>query len=436
MTQPATGTTASAGGYLDVDNRFQGSHRTGLIAVFFRDARGADTNISPHSDANGTINWSPFALDGKLRNDLRAFVRVNGTWVPNPDANEGWIQAGAFGEGNGPSSKPSIDTDDQMIEQSNWPFESDITKQDEPFTFQALQNLWPGIMRLRNNLPLSDANGNLLCETPGAANAGWSQVLDAEKIGRQFLLYGIRKREGKFLYEVDAYDFATLNNVGERKMGKKGTAAELTYKPEPSGYFMAAVDGEFRPIIKHTFVGGDAWASLGVPVPAVYTVALGAPSGRLHPVVPGQHHRADRVQRCGVGGEGGSGGARRRLRHRRLDRGRFGRRPLHGDDPGRRSERLGRRSDRRHLLGEPRVGPVDAGGVRVGLTRTPPVSAHLSARNHLSPKGISPCRRTTKRSIRSSRSKLPSRPPSTSDSWAASPTTSATARRGRCPTPS
>lgn len=278
MTQPATGTTASAGGYLDVDNRFQGSHRTGLIAVFFRDARGADTNISPHSDANGTINWSPFALDGKLRNDLRAFVRVNGTWVPNPDANEAWIQAGAFGEGNGPSSKPSIDTDDQMIEQSNWPFESDITKQDEPFTFQALQNLWPGIMRLRNNLPLSDANGNLLCETPGAANAGWSQVLDAEKIGRQFLLYGIRKREGKFLYEVDAYDFATLNNVGERKMGKKGTAAELTYKPEPSGYFMAAVDGEFRPIIKHTFVGGDAWASLGVPVPAVYTVALGAPS--------------------------------------------------------------------------------------------------------------------------------------------------------------
>uniref|UniRef100_UPI003C30EB85 Major tail protein n=1 Tax=Mycolicibacterium phage Mycofy1 TaxID=3349809 RepID=UPI003C30EB85 len=260
MTQPLTGTTPAAGGYTTVDNRLQGGHRTGLIAVAFRDALGTSTNISPHN-ANGSVRWSPLAQDGQLRDDLFAHRLENGVWVENTNPNEGWYLAGAFGEGNGPSSRPSIDTDDQMIEQSNWPFESDITKQDEPFTFQALQNLYPAIQRLANNLPLSDANGNPLVELPGEAD-GFSQPVDAEKIGRQFLLYGIRKKEGRYLYEVDAYDLAYLNNKGERKFGKRGTAAELTFKPEPSGYFMAMVDGEYKPIIKHTFIGGPAWDAL------------------------------------------------------------------------------------------------------------------------------------------------------------------------------
>ncbi|AVO21617.1 major tail protein [Mycobacterium phage MooMoo] len=261
MTQPLTGTTPAAGGYTTVDNRFQGGHRTGLIAVLFRDALGASTNISPHN-ANGTVRWSPFAQDGQLRDDLFAQRLVDGVWVENETENEGWYLAGAFGEGNGPKTRPSIDTDDQMIEQSNWPFESDITKQDEPFTFQALQNLQPAIQRLLNNLPLADESGASLVELPGGADAGWSQVVDAEKVGRQFLLYGIRKKAGRYLYEVEAYDYATLSDKGERTFGKKGTAAEMTFKPEPSGYFMAMVDGEYRPIIKHTFVGGAAWDSL------------------------------------------------------------------------------------------------------------------------------------------------------------------------------
>ncbi|WP_198344346.1 hypothetical protein [Mycobacterium dioxanotrophicus] len=276
MTRPATGTDPSSGGYLDTDNRFQGGHRTGLIGVAFRDARGAATDISPHNP-DGSVKFNPLALDNKLRKDLFAQKRVAGVWQINTDPNEGWYLAGAFGDGNGTSTKPSIDTDDQMIEQSNWPFESDITKQDEPFTFQALQNLQPAIMRLRNNLPLADANGNSLVELPGGADAGWSQPLESGKIPRQFLLYGIRKRGAKYVYEVEGYDFATLSNVGERKMGKKGTAAELTYKPEPSGYFMAMVDGKYIPVIRHTWVGGDAWADLGSPV-TQYNVGVGAAS--------------------------------------------------------------------------------------------------------------------------------------------------------------
>lgn len=276
MARPSTGTTPDAGGYTTVDNRFQGGHRTGLIAVAFRDARGAATNISPHN-ADGSVAWNPLATDGQLRPDLFAQKRgADGKWVNNSAPNEGFHLVGAFGDGNGPSTKPKIDTDDQMIEQTNWPFESDITKQDEPFTFQALQNLFPAIMRLRNNLPLSDANGNSLVELPGAADAGWSQPLETSKIPRQFLLYGIRKRGSLYTYEVEAYDFATLNDVGERQMGKKGKAAELTYKPEPSGYFMAMVDGKFIPIIRHTFVGGTAWAEIGKGPVAKYTVDFGA----------------------------------------------------------------------------------------------------------------------------------------------------------------
>ncbi len=276
MAQPATGTTPSAGGYLTTDNRLQGGHRTGLIAVLFRDAQGAPTDISPH-ESNGDVAWSPFAQDGKLRDDLFAQERVGGVWVPNQDDNEGWYLSGAFGDGNGPSQKPSIKTDDQMIEQSNYPFESEITEQSEPFSFQALQNLQPAILRLRNNLPLVDANGDSLVEVPGGADAGWSQTLDPDRIPRQFLLYGIRKRGSKYLYEVEAYDCAYLSDVSERQMGKKGKAAEFTFKPEPSGYFMAMVDGVYKSIIKHTFVGGSAWAELGASV-SQYTVTLGAPS--------------------------------------------------------------------------------------------------------------------------------------------------------------
>ena len=278
MALPSTGTTPESGGYLRTDNRLQGAHRTGLIAVLFRDARGASTNISPHN-ADGSVKWSPFAQDGKLRDDLFAEKLTGGYWLPNPDENEGWYLAGAFGEGNAPSTKPSMDTDPQMIEQSNRPFDPVTTKRDTPFTFQALQNLQPAIMRLHHNLPLVGANGQSLVEIPGQPNAGWSEALDSEDIPRQFLLYGIRKRGGKYLYEIEAYDNSILTNAGEKKYGKKGTASELTYTPFQSGFFMGYQDGEYKPIIRHTFVGGTAWEDLyGSPV-SQYTVELGSPSG-------------------------------------------------------------------------------------------------------------------------------------------------------------
>lgn len=276
MTRPNTGTTFTAGGFNDVDNRFQ-TQRTGLVAALFRDARGEDTDISPHN-SNGSVRWSPLATDGQLRDDLFAWKRVNGVWVLNEDDNEGWFSVGAFAEGDGPSSKPSFDTDDQMIEQSNWPFDTDTTKQDEPFSFTALEQAKPPMRRLRNNLPLVDSNGDPLVELPGAADAGWGQPLDPNTPDRQWLLVTARKRGGKVFYDVDGYSCAKLTGIGESRRGKKGTAAALTYKPQPDGYFMAMVDGEYIPIIKYTWHGGDAWAALGDSAVGQYLVTVGAAS--------------------------------------------------------------------------------------------------------------------------------------------------------------
>lgn len=276
MTRPATGTTFNAGGFNDVDNRFQDS-RTGLVAALVRDARGAATNISPHN-SDGSVLFSPLAEDGTLRADLFAYVRENGVWVENTDDNEGWHLAGAFAEGNGPTSSPSIDSDEQMIEQSNAPFDVVLTREDEPFSFTAIETAKPFLRRLRNNLRLSDASGNSLVEVPGGVDAGWAKPIDAESVDRQVLLVRARKRNGKTLYVVDGYSCAKLTDIGTSRMGKTGEAAELTFKPVADPYFMAVQDSSYVPIIKYTWVGGDAWEAMGTPVPSVYTVTLGSPS--------------------------------------------------------------------------------------------------------------------------------------------------------------
>lgn len=276
MTRPATGTTFTGAGLNDVDNRFN-ENRTGSVAVLVRDARGAETDISPHT-SDGSINWSPLASDGQLRGDLLAQFTRNGVWINNPDANEGFHLVGAFAEGNGPTYKPSYDTDEQMIEQSTAPYDVVPTKDDEPFSFNALETAKPVIRRLRNGLRLAASNGDNLVELPGGADAGWAKPSEPELIDRQVLIILTRNRGGKPFHKVDGYASCTLSDVGNHKVGKKGDSPELTFKPIPDNYFMAYQDGLYVPIVKHTWVGGTGWTDLGTPVPTVYTVTLGSPS--------------------------------------------------------------------------------------------------------------------------------------------------------------
>lgn len=266
MTRPATGTTASLGGYMDLDpkNLFRGK----LQGVFVRDARGLATDISPH-DSTGAVKWSPFAEDGKLRDDLFAFRLVDGFWQANTvTANEGFHQVGAFKKGEGPKRSPKVDSNDFEIEQDNFPFDTAITSEGEPFSFTAVETVKDVVRRLRNDLRLSSDDGTSLVALPGTADAGWGKPIGADPVDRQVLLWHSRSIQGKSLDHIIGYSRAKLTNIGESKFDKEDSdASELTYTPLPDGIFMAQVDGEYRPVLTYEWIGGPAWAAMKAATP-------------------------------------------------------------------------------------------------------------------------------------------------------------------------
>lgn len=276
MAIPATGTTWKAGGFNDIDNSF--FERGGKIAVLIRQALGNSTDLSPHN-SDGSVKWSPFAQDGKLRNDLFAFKKENGYWVENPDPNEGFHLLGAFKEGDGPSITSNFDDDDYMVEQTNAVYDSERTKEDEPFTLTPVETLRPVLRRVRNGLPLNAENGDNLVEYPGQANTVYVKPLDYTPVNYQVLLIREFNKPGGKIQTVKAFDLVKSTDIGAAKMGKKDAeAAELTFKPMPSGLFMGVQDGEYQPIIKAEWIGGSGYAALyGSPV-SEYTVTLGTQS--------------------------------------------------------------------------------------------------------------------------------------------------------------
>lgn len=276
VTQPSTGGTFTAAGFINTDNRFL--ERGKLRAVLIRDARGAVTDLSPFT-STGAFNFSPFAIDGTWRQDLLAFVRVNGIWGANPTANLGFHIAGAFKEGDGPNSKPNIKNDDFMIVQSNFPFDSDLVEEGEQFSFTAVETAKPVIRRLRNNLPLNASNGAALVETPGiggTVGAGWARLLSANNVDRQVLLVSEFRKQGLPVYTVDGYALARLANIGASKKDKKDSeAAELSFDPLPDGYFSAVQDGVYQPILRYTWTGGAGWTALYSSLTGNWLVTLG-----------------------------------------------------------------------------------------------------------------------------------------------------------------
>jgi hypothetical protein len=272
-TQPATGTTYDGAGFSATDSRFL--ERGKLRQVLIRDARGAATDISPTTSA-GAYNFSPFAIDGTWRSDLCAFVRVNGVWGFNPLSNQGFHIAGAFKDGAGPSTKPTIKNDNFMIVQSNFPFDSDLVEEGEQFEFEAVETAKPLIRRLRNNLPLNSSSGGALVETPGAPGVGWARQLGGTNIDRQVLLVSEFRKAGLPVYTVDGYALARLNNIGPSKKDKKDSeAALLGFEPLPDGFFSATIDGVYKPILRYTWVGGTGWAAMYSSVTGNWLVTLG-----------------------------------------------------------------------------------------------------------------------------------------------------------------
>ena len=195
MSIPATGTSWRAGGFGDVDARF--NTRGGLAAILIRDNRGAATNISPWQAGNPpTRNWSPFAQDGNPRDDLFAHVLVDGDWITNPDPNEGFHLIGALTEDGGPERAPDITQDNQMILQSNMPFDSDLTGEGLTINFTGVETVKPLLKRLRMNLALADEDGNSLVEDPGTADFNIGKPIDTESPEYQIILMFARRKRG------------------------------------------------------------------------------------------------------------------------------------------------------------------------------------------------------------------------------------------------
>lgn len=265
MTQPATGTNFVGAGFNDRGPEFL--RRGNPVAVLCRDARGAATDISPHNE-DGSVRWSPFALDNTWRDDLLAIRKSGGYYVTNTEDNEGFINLGAFKDGDGPSWKPNIKSDHFMILQDNFPYDSGLTEEGEPFSLTPVDTASPWVQRLRNNRPFSDPDGNTLIEDPGVSDAGFSRLLNGQNPGRQFLFIRERMWDGQPIYSVQGVALARLDNLGNSKYDKKDSeASELTYMPLPDGRFSAHQDGQYQAILVHTWWGGAGWTALGgVPV--------------------------------------------------------------------------------------------------------------------------------------------------------------------------
>lgn len=272
--RPATGVGFGPGGFGTVDNRFNGT-RTMRTMLAIRDARGVETNISPH-DATGAVLWTPFASDAQLRGDLFAQLRSpSGAWQLNTAANDGWYLFGASAEGESPNEKQGVSTDDQMIDNQIATFDSMLTGIDEVWSVTPVEVNRPVVERIRNHLPLNNSGGGPLVELPGGRDAGYGRLLDADNPDRQLLKITSRAVNGQDLVTVKGASLCKLSELGDVRAGKKGKPGAFSWKVlGGDGVFCAMVSGSYQPIVTWTWYGGAAWLALGGATS--YTVAVGA----------------------------------------------------------------------------------------------------------------------------------------------------------------
>jgi hypothetical protein len=277
---PATGGTFVQAGFNDRGPEFL--RRGNPVAVLCRDARGAATDISPHNP-DGSVLFSPFATDNTWRTDLLAVKKSGGYYTTNLSANEGFFNLGAFKDGDGPSWKPGVKNDHFMILQDNFPYDTMLTDESEPFSLTPVDTASPWVQRLRNNRPYSDSTGVSLMEDPGQSGAGFSRLLSGNNPGRQFLFIRERMWNGLPIYSVQGVALARMDDIGASKLDKKDSeGAPLTYLPLPDGRFSAVQDGSYQSILVHTWWGGAGWNALGgVPIfTAVAPVATPGVTGK------------------------------------------------------------------------------------------------------------------------------------------------------------
>lgn len=266
MTIPSTGTNWKDGGFADIDSRFV--ERGGLVAALIRDYGGEDTNISPFESDCTTQAWSPFALDGKLRDDLFAYKRVDGVWVPNPSPNEGFWFTGANTDDGGPERGAKVEHDDLMVLQSNFPFDSDKTSEGKTVKFTMVESAKPLTHRIANDLPLIDDSGTSLVADPGATDYFVGKPVDTDFAERQLVLIFARTKGGKTIYRAEGYPYCKLTDIGSQKADKKKTdGVEVTYTVLPDPFFLipdptVATPTKLVPALEGKWYSGPGWDAL------------------------------------------------------------------------------------------------------------------------------------------------------------------------------
>lgn len=297
MTQPMTGTTWNGAGLGDIGSEFLEIGEP--LQILTRMARGESTDISPHN-ADGSVRYSPFAQDNKLVDNLLGQIRSGQYLVTNPEPNQGWLTIGAFKDGKGPQSKPSVKSSMFRIIQNRLPYYTSLTEESEAFSFEPVDTMRPVVQHLLKNLPTHNANGDIIVGDPGALNGGYSRTIAGRNPGRQFLVCREiqTSKTGLPIYKIDGYALSRLSDKGNSKKEKDDSeASELTYEPESDNIMMALAfneygELEYQPVLMHTWYGGPGWTALGgVPILSATapvatpgstgeaTLAFGEPSG-------------------------------------------------------------------------------------------------------------------------------------------------------------
>lgn len=272
MTQPATGTTFQTGGFGNTDNRFYA--RGGLAAALIRDNRGQATSIAPYAAGTPPVyNWSPFAADGNLRNDLFATVLVNGVWVTNTSVNQGFWLIGAFDDKGGPERRPNVKHDDAYVLQSIYPFQSDLTAVGMMVQFNGVQVQSPLLRRLRMNLPLADVNGNNLVEQFGGPGYVISRPTTDTETDYQLILIFARLHDGAYIYTAEGYSLVRLDDIGNYKRDKTASDSPtlgFTVLPDPFHVDIDPTNPQSQvlvPCLYSEWIAGSGWTQIGgVPV--------------------------------------------------------------------------------------------------------------------------------------------------------------------------
>ncbi len=269
LTQQAVGNTFQNAGFGVVDNRFYS--RGPLAAVLIRDNMGLNTNISPYVQGGSgpVLNWTPLSADGQLRTDLFADVQVDGQWYMNTAANEGFWRIGAIDERGGIERKSAVKHDDQMILQSLFAFDTDMTGKGKTVAFHGIEAFKPAMMRLKMNLPLANlTTGVSIVEDVGQPNYSLSQPVEPYDVNYQILCVFARPRPGGYIYSVEGYPLVKQTDIGAEKRSKTDADAfPLTFTAMPDPWH-TNVDptNPLSPIVVPAFwtqwIGGSAWSAM------------------------------------------------------------------------------------------------------------------------------------------------------------------------------